>query len=151
WTPLRVGLCVAWAATLFGLGAVGVSGLSLIDLSERRVRFVSAVTHELRTPLTTLPLYLDILPSRPRAGEKQREEYLNTLSAESERLHRLIGNVLDFARLEKQSAKADAAPLAVADLVERVRTAWKDRCETAEKELVIENRLSADAKVTADA
>src|SRR5262245_13139633 len=83
WTPLRVGLCVAWAATLFGLGAVGVSGLSLIDLSERRIRFVSAVTHELRTPLTTLRLYLDMLTSGMVREDVQREEYLQTLSAES--------------------------------------------------------------------
>ena len=41
--------------------AVGLGGWSLIDLSERRIRFVSAVTHELRTPLTTLRLYLDML------------------------------------------------------------------------------------------
>src|SRR5205814_10131263 len=96
WTPLRIGLSVAWAATLFGLVAVGLSGLSLIDLSERRIRFVSAVTHELRTPLTTLRLYLDMLTSGMVKEETQRDEYLNTLSAESERLHRLIGNVLDF-------------------------------------------------------
>lgn len=150
WTPLRVGLCVAWAATLFGLAAVGVSGLSLIDLSERRVRFVSAVTHELRTPLTTLRLYLDMLTSGLVREERQREEYLKTLSAESERLHRLIGNVLDFARLEKQAAKAVTAPLAVADMIERVRTAWKDRCDTAGKELVVENKLPPDAKFTSD-
>jgi signal transduction histidine kinase len=150
-TPLRIGLSVAWAATLFGLVAVGVSGLSLIDLSERRVRFVSAVTHELRTPLTTLRLYLDMLTSGLVREEAQREEYLQTLSAESERLHRLIGNVLDFARLEKQSAKAVAAPVAVADLIERLKAAWHDRCGTAEKELVVENRLPADATVRSDA
>jgi signal transduction histidine kinase len=63
WSPVRVGLLLAWAAALLALAVVGLGGWSLLDLSERRFRFVSAVTHELRTPLTTLRLYLDMLNS----------------------------------------------------------------------------------------
>jgi signal transduction histidine kinase len=150
WTPLRIGLSFAWAAALIGLVAMGLSGLSLIDLSERRIRFVSAVTHELRTPLTTLRLYLDMLTSGLVREEAQRAEYLQTLSSESERLHRLIGNVLDFARLEKQRAKVVSVPLTVADLMDRLRATWKDRCESVGKELIVENRLPADASLTTD-
>ena len=51
WTPLRAGIGLAWAAALVALLAVGLGGWSLLDLSERRIRFVSAVTHELRTPV----------------------------------------------------------------------------------------------------
>ena len=76
--------------------AVGLGGWSLLDLSERRIRFVSAVTHELRTPLTTLRLYLDMLAGGMVRDGKQRKEYLQTLNAEAERLNRLVGNVLDF-------------------------------------------------------
>src|SRR5262249_53997105 len=101
WTPLRIGLCLAWAAALLALFAVGLGGWSLMDFSERRIRFVSAVTHELRTPMTTLRLYLDMLTSGMVRDENQKQEYLQTLQGESERLHRLIGNVLDFARLER--------------------------------------------------
>ena len=54
WTPLRIGLALAWAAALVALAAVCLGGWSLIDLSERRIRFVSAVTHELRTPLAAI-------------------------------------------------------------------------------------------------
>src|SRR5439155_6861476 len=50
WTPLRMGLILAWVAAVIALTAVALVGWSLIDLSERRIRFVSAVTHELRTP-----------------------------------------------------------------------------------------------------
>ena len=52
--------------------AVGLGGWSLLDLSERRIRFVSAVTHELRTPLTTLRLYLDMLTGGLVRDEKQK-------------------------------------------------------------------------------
>jgi len=131
WTPLRVGLGVAWSAVLLALTAMGLSAYSLIDLSERRIRFVSAVTHELRTPLTTLRLYLDMLTSGLVRDPSQKEEYLHTLNTESERLHRLISNVLDFARLEKQSARSAPADIAPADLLEQVKAAWQSRCDAA--------------------
>src|SRR5262249_21709761 len=41
WTPLRIGLAFAWGAALIALLAVGLGGWSLLDLSERRIRFVS--------------------------------------------------------------------------------------------------------------
>src|SRR5207248_2626427 len=97
WTPLRVGLTLSWAAALVALLAVGLGGWTLLDLSERRIRFVSAVTHELRTPLTTLRLYLDMLMNGLVRDEKQREEYIRTLHAEADRLTRLVGNLIDNA------------------------------------------------------
>jgi signal transduction histidine kinase len=150
WTPLRIGLCLAWAAALTALLAVGLSGWSLIDLSERRIRFVSAVTHELRTPMTTLRLYLDMLNSGMVKDENQKQEYLQTLQGESERLHRLIGNVLDFARLEKQRTKTEPKEVLVSELLETIRGTWQERCTTLEKELVIENRLPAETKLVTD-
>src|SRR5262249_17998572 len=113
WTPLRVGLAFAWAAALMALAAVGLGGWSLIDLSQARIRFVSAVTHELRTPLTTLRLYLDMLMNGLVRDERQREEYVRTLHGEADRLNRLVGNVLDFSRLENQRPRLVCAPIAV--------------------------------------
>src|SRR5438034_11313415 len=89
WSPLRVGLLLAWVAAVFALAVVGLGGWSLLDLSERRFRFVSAVTHELRTPLTTLRLYLDMLNSGFVREGSHRGAYLKPLDAESDRLHRL--------------------------------------------------------------
>lgn len=150
WTPLRVGLALAWLAALIALAAVGLGGWSLLDLSERRIRFVSAVTHELRTPLTTLRLYLDLLNSGLVSEEKQREEYLKTLSGEADRLQRLIGNVLDFARLEKSRPNIDKKPLPVADLVNQLHATWSERCAASGKDLQIANELPADALITTD-
>src|SRR5262245_18851454 len=79
WTPLRIGLALAWAAAVVALVAVGLGGWFLIDLSERRFRFASAVTHELRTPLTTLRLYLDMLLGGMVREEERKAEYIRTL------------------------------------------------------------------------
>jgi signal transduction histidine kinase len=151
WTPLRFGLVLAWVAALIAFAAVGLSGWSLIDLAERRIRFVSAVTHELRTPLTSLRLYLDLLLSGMVQDEGKRKEYLATLNTESDRLHRLIDNVLDFARLEGRRKASDAQPVLVAELLEQVRQTWADRCAADDKELVAICTLPPDEKLTTDA
>ncbi len=125
--PLRVGLGLAWTAALGALITVGLGGWSLIDLSERRIRFVSAVTHELRTPMTTLRLYLDMLTGGLIRDEKQKEEYLHTLNAETDRLNRLIGNVLDFSRLENQRPRLNKTTIAASELLQQVAATWEGR------------------------
>jgi signal transduction histidine kinase len=151
WSPLRVGLAMAWSAAGIALIAVALGGWSLLDLSERRIRFVSAVTHELRTPLTTLRLYLDMLLGGLVRDETQRLEYLQTLNAETDRLNRLVGNVLDFSRLEKHQPQVILASVGVAGLLTQVHDTWLGRCREAGKELIVENSLAADAVLCTDA
>jgi signal transduction histidine kinase len=150
WSPLRIGLALAWAAALIALAAVGLGGWSLIDLSQRRIRFVSTVTHELRTPLTTLRLYLDMLTGGMVRDDQQKEEYLHTLNAETDRLNRLVGNVLDFSRLENQNPRLEKTPVKINELLERVRDQWQTRCKDAEKDLIVENNLGTVTTFTTD-
>ncbi len=150
WTALRIGLAIAWIAVLVALAGVGLGGWTLLDLSERRIRFVSAVTHELRTPLTSLRLYLDLLSSGMITDETQKAEYLVTLNAEADRLHRLIGNVLDFARLEKSRPSIVRQTVPVSELLDQLHRNWQERCLAAGKELVVESKLPFDATITTD-
>lgn len=150
WTPLRFGLSLAWVAALVALAAVGLGGWSLFELSERRMRFVSAVTHELRTPLTTLRLYLDMLNQGMIHEEARRTEYMQTLHAEAERLHRLVANVLDFARLENRRTRPENSESAAGEWLAQIRAAWEERCREAGKELIVENHLPAGAVLRTD-
>ena len=150
WTPLRFGLSLAWVAALLALTAVGFGGRALVALSERRIRFVSAVTHELRTPLTSLRLYLDLLTSGLVEDPEKQKEYLNTLASESDRLNRLIENVLDFAKLEKRSVQAVMVPTPVTEILEQLRQTWADRCAKEGKELVVHSTLPPEQTVTTD-
>jgi signal transduction histidine kinase len=150
WTPLRIGLALSWAAALLALGAAGVGGRSLIELSERRIRFVSTVTHELRTPLTTLRLYLDMLSGGLITDEAKRNEYLHTLHTETDRLNRLVSNVLDFSRLENQQPRLEKSPVLVSDLLRSIRDSWEMRCLDCGKELLVENGLAAGTQVVTD-
>jgi signal transduction histidine kinase len=150
WTPLRIGLALAWAAALIALAAVGLGGWSLIDLSQRRIRFVSTVTHELRTPLTTLRLYLDMLTGGMVKDEQVKDEYLYTLNAETDRLNRLVGNVLDFSRLENQQPRLEKTSIRVGNLLERLRIDWNTRSKDCGKELIVENLAGPDAALVTD-
>jgi signal transduction histidine kinase len=151
WTPLRSGLATAWATALIALAVVGLGGWALYDLSERRIRFVSAVTHELRTPLTTLRLYLDMLTGGMVREERQKEEYLHTLNAQAERLSRLIANVLDFSRLENQRPRLTHTKVKLGALLEQMRATWLVRCHDAGKELILEDLTGAETFLETDA
>jgi signal transduction histidine kinase len=87
-----------------------------------RTQFVSSVSHELKTPLTAIRMYSDLLRMHASLPATKREEYLSTIAHESERLSRLINNVLDFARIErgeKQYRMEDVDVREVARDVER--------------------------------
>jgi signal transduction histidine kinase len=94
-----VGLAIA-------LATVGVLALYrmvsvVVAFAERRNNFVAAVTHELKTPLTSIRMYAEMLRDGLVPGDAKRAEYYRTITDESERLSRLIDNVLEFARLER--------------------------------------------------
>jgi signal transduction histidine kinase len=72
----------------------------LKELNEIKSFFVSSVSHELKTPLTSIKLFSEILRNSIQPYNK-RKEYLSIIEGESDRLTRLINNVLDFAKIEK--------------------------------------------------
>ncbi len=91
---------------LFVAGSVGLFALDrmvavVVSFSERRANFVAAVFHELKTPLTAIRMHAKMLRDGLFANEARRDAYYETLSAESERLSRLIDNVLELSRLER--------------------------------------------------
>lgn len=77
----------------------------LKELDEMKNDFVSHVTHELRTPLTSIRAFSEILQNNPEIGGTQRDEFLGIIRSESERLTRLINNVLDLAKIESGNAE----------------------------------------------
>lgn len=77
--------------------------LSLSDfirkLERAKTEYVSIVSHELRTPLTSIQGFSEMLKSR-RTPEEKKAEYYEIILKESERLSKLISNLLDLSRLE---------------------------------------------------
>jgi signal transduction histidine kinase len=89
------------AAAVFGLLALYRMVSARVAFAERRSNFVAAVSHELKTPLTAIRMYGEMLRDGIVPTDGKRQEYYRHITAESERLSRLINNVLEFSRLEK--------------------------------------------------
>jgi len=86
---------------LLGLVALWRMISVVVHFAERRSNFVAAVSHELKTPLTAIRMYSEMLRDGYVLSEEKREEYYGTMAAESERLSRLIQNVLELSNLEQ--------------------------------------------------
>ena len=77
----------------------------LQELDRLKDDFISTVTHELRTPLTSIRAFSEILHDNPNLPIDERAKFLGILVKESERLSRLINQVLDLAKLESGAAE----------------------------------------------
>ncbi len=152
WSPATVGLLVTWIAIIATIIAVGIVLRAAIVLSERRGRFVSAVTHELRTPLTTFRLYSQMLADGMVSDEEVRTDYLHILKRESERLTGIVENVLEYARLTRQRSSKDKAAgvqtLSPGALIARFRPALARRAGQSNLDLVVSMDLEAHKERT---
>jgi Na+/proline symporter/nitrogen-specific signal transduction histidine kinase len=72
----------------------------LKELDRMKDDFISTVTHELRTPLTSIRAFSEILREDPDVDLAQRRKFLDIITKETERLTRLINQVLDLSKLE---------------------------------------------------
>ncbi len=129
-------LLVGWAAVICALVAIATLVRGVMQLSERRASFVSAVTHELRTPLTTFKLYSDML-ERGAVKEEKRANYLRVLSREADRLSHLVENVLAFSRIERGNARSQVRDLEAGSLLEANRERLETRLASAGLDLEI--------------
>ncbi len=77
----------------------------LTELDRLKDEFVSTVTHELRTPLTSVRSFSEILRDNPSLDKEERQNFLDIIVKESQRLTRLINQVLDLAKIESGSAE----------------------------------------------
>jgi len=87
--------------------ALGRNLYSHVKLARQKDDFISAVSHELRTPLTSIRMYTEMLDKDWIKTEDKRRDYYRNMRQESERLSRLIENVLDFSRLARGRKQFD--------------------------------------------
>jgi len=125
------------------LGVVGlamliaIAGIVIVvraTIQERRLAalksdFVANVSHELKTPLASVRMFGEMLLTRRVPSEDKREEYLQIIVGESERLSALIDNVLDFAKVERGKAAYEFAEQDVAEVAGRAVEVLRYRAE----------------------
>jgi signal transduction histidine kinase len=95
----------------------------LQELDQMKDYFVATVTHELRTPLTSIRLFSEILHDDPDMTLSERTRFLGIIVSETERLSRLINQILDMAKLESGRGEWTIATVDVAELILAASTA----------------------------
>ncbi len=111
----------------------------LEELDKLKDEFVATVSHELRTPLTSIRAFSEILQQDPDLELKQRQEFLDIIVKETERLTRLINEVLDLAKIEAGSMEWRSEKV---DLREPARTAASSMGQLyAESEIALDVTL----------
>jgi len=149
-SPARLSLAGAWAFAFLAALAVAALLRGVVELSERRHVFVSAVTHELRTPLTTFRLYTDMLADGMVTDEGRRREYIARLRGEAERLGHLVENVLFYARVESGRGEAARETVDLQALVQEARPRLAERAARADLEMAFAPSASGPLPVHVD-
>ena len=120
-----------------------VEALAAADQARRQL--LADVSHELMTPLTAMRGYVETLAmAELRLDASMRERYLHIVDEETRRLERIVGDLLDLARLEGGGASLKHEPVPVAALFDRVATRY-DR-EFTERSITFARRVDSGAE-----
>ena len=109
------------------------------EIDRMKTNFVSAISHELRTPLASIQGFAEMLIDEDFEDEETAKEYLEIIVEESERLGKLIGNVLDLNNIESGKIKMDKTRLSLLDVIEGTVSLFSQQAE--------ESNIKIDVKV----
>lgn len=149
WTPQRsfyfLALLLVLCVTSFGAYLLWRDVRRELRLAELRSQFVSSVSHELKTPLTAIRMFAETLRLGRSTDQQTQTEYLDTIINESERLTRLLNNVLDFSQIEQGLKTYHLAPTSLGEIVHMAARAMEYPLaqQGFELRLDVENSLPA--------
>jgi signal transduction histidine kinase len=113
----------------------------LLSVDEMKTNFLANVSHELRTPLTSIRSFAELLLAY-EDDPKVQKEFLHIISTESERLTRLVNDVLDISRIEAGHMAWKMDTIDIAELVSDLGRTFAPLVELAQ--------LTFDVQVGAD-
>ena len=122
------------AVLIGGCYAIYRFGVGQMNLYRQQQDFISAVSHELKTPLTSIRMYSEMLKAG-WAEEEKKTSYYAFIHDESERLSRLIANVLQLARMTRGNHQIEPKPMKVVELLERTTPKLNSQLQSAGFEL----------------
>ncbi len=141
---------VVFTAAFGALLAVIVAGIVVTwrlmrretEMAQLKSDFVANVSHDLKTPLSVIRMFGETLDMGRVTDETTRREYYRVITRESERLSRLIDNVLDFSRIESGRRTYAMLPTAVEPLVRETLEAFE--YSLAQQAFKVETRIAPD-------
>ncbi len=143
-TPVRA----TFQVTVASLGTDNEDGsravVSFVDIShireaeQMRSDFVANVSHELRSPLTTLAGFIETLKGAAKDDRAARDRFLDLMERESQRMTRLIADLLSLSKVEIKARVRPTATTDVLAIIERVIAALSARARQEGKEIRLE-------------
>lgn len=90
------------------------------EIAQIKSDFVSAVSHELRTPLSSIKAYMEMLVDGEVKDDKTRGDFYGIIQSETDRLQRLISNVLNISRIESGVVEIRREPISANEVIREV-------------------------------
>lgn len=119
--------------------------------ASQRVSFVNQVSHELKTPLTNIRMYAEMLESKTGGADPGVQRCIHVVVSESQRLSRLISNVLTFSRAGQDKLKVQPRPGVIDEVVASAIDHFRPMLEKAEFEIDFERGAAEPCTFDPDA
>ena len=146
---------IAWVTLAFACILIGGTALMYrlgskqFALAQQQQDFISAVSHELKTPLTSIRMYSEML-REGWADDAKKERYYHYIFDESERLSRLINNVLQLARMNRNELHLNIKSIPVQQIMDNLQSKLSSQTERSGFSLMLSNNTPQDALVVID-
>lgn len=121
-----------------------------MHLARQKTDFVSNVSHELKTPLTSIRMFSDLLKSGDSKTHEKSREYSGIISSEAARLTRLINNLLDFSRMDRNEMRYRKGPLDVVDLTREIVANYRMQLESEGCVLRLQDEIGDPVMINGD-
>jgi two-component system phosphate regulon sensor histidine kinase PhoR len=117
-------------------------------LERMRSEFVANVSHELKTPVASVKGFAETLLSGAMDDKETAKSFLQIIYDESERLNRLINDILELSKIESKRASLDYSPI---DMAHFIKTSIRMlKAEAAKKDIEVELKISEGIYIEAD-
>lgn len=128
--------------------AFNLMSQSLEQQEERKKEFTSNIMHELRTPLTYISGYTHALKNKIHSSPEEAESYLTTIEKETERLSKLVNDLVDLNHLQADMYTIVEEPIAIAQLLRDTLDLFTIQLE--KKHLTIHDQIEEDLIIMGD-
>lgn len=115
---------------------------------QKKMNFITEVSHELKTPLTNIRLYAELLERKVFSDDEKSKSYIQILLQETQRLSRMIHNVLTYRKLNSKSNNINTNTFSLNELAEKCLQSFLPILES--KGFIIEKKFELNKNVVCD-
>jgi len=120
---------------------LGLLKMKILELSRKRTDFVANVSHELKTPLTSIQGFAETLKNGALQDSQKANQFLDKILDHTQRLDRLIHDILDLSRLEATDQHLAFEEIPMNEFLRGIRDFFILRLEEKSQSLVIDNEV----------